>query len=266
MVVFYNMSENEVKSYPDFHLSIEIYLNRVSLLLVNKQNSKPEAIEHLARDNQDFGELIEQSSIVSLASPSTISATLINSVFSLVPKALFQEENTELYLAQVADISQNHLVKSDTFITQNIITCFVIDSGIHAQLISKFPTVQLKHISSVLCDSISDGVAINFSSPNSYEIAIKQEKKLTYFNRFEFENKDESLYYLGLAMEKHGLDMAQTKFQLSGEIFKDGETLSFWNQFIPQENITFNAIAASQLNAIARHQFFTLHKQHSCVL
>jgi len=266
MVVFYNMTENEVKSYPNFHLSIEIYPQRVSLLLVNKKNAKPEAIEHLSGNSQDFTQLISQSKITSIATPNSVSATLINSLFSLVPRALYQEEHKETYLSQVVSLSTEHKVKSDSFLTQDIVTCYGINTELETQLLTKFPTVQIKHISSILCDLLLDGVAVNFSSPNSYEIVVKQDKKLLFFNRFEFENKDESMYYLGLVMDELGIAIRTTKFQLSGEISKEGETLSFWNQFIPQENITFNDIEASQLNAIARHQFFTLHKQHSCVL
>lgn len=266
MVVFYNMTENEVKSYSNFHISIEINENQISLLLVNKENSKPESIEHISRESKTFEEAIKSSEIVSLVTPQTVSCTVVNSHFTLVPKALYNTELKENYLKQITQLLDTQIVKEDELMNKEIISCFAMERELNSNLLKVFPTVKTKHISSVLCDSAPEGVSINFSTELSYEVVIKKEKKIMYFNRFQFENKDESIYYLSLIAEKHGINLAKEPLNLSGKIFADSETLLFWKQFIPEENITFNAIEVSQMNAVSRHQFFTLHKQHSCVL
>lgn len=266
MVVFYNMTENEVKSYTNFHLSIELNGNEINLLLVDNENSKPEAIEHLDLNSNTPKELIESSDILSLASPRTVSCVVINSEFTLVPKALYSSSNKEDYLNQVIDLNPEQIVKEDLFLNEETVACFAMNKELNSQLLTLFPTLKTKHISSIICDTVTDGIHINFSSELSYEIAIKKEKKLLYFNRFSFENQDESLYYLSLIAEKHNLNLSTDKLYLTGKIFAESETLSFWKQFIPEENITFNDIEASQMNAVSRHQFFTLYKQHSCVL
>jgi hypothetical protein len=146
------------------------------------------------------------------------------------------------------------------------VACFAMSKLQNEELLALFPTVKTKHISSILCDSVSEGIHINFSSELSYEIVIKKSKQLKYFNRFSFENEEESMYFLSLIAEEHKLNLTKEKLHLSGKIFSDSTTLSFWKQFIPSENIIFNDIETSQMNAVSRHQFFTLYKQHSCVL
>ncbi len=266
MVVFYNMTENEVKSYSNFHLSMEVNGNELSLLLVNIENSKPEAIEHLSLETTSIKELKSTSKILSLASPLTVSCVILNSSFTLLPKALYNASNKEEYLNQVVNLNQDDVVKDDYFVNDEVVACFALNKELNSDLLSVFPTLVTKHISSVLCDSAKEGININFSSETSYEIAVKKDKKLLYFNRFSFENEDESFYFLTLIAEKNKLDLIQEKLYVSGKVFADSKTLSFWKQFIPEENITFNDIEASQINAVSRHQFFTLHKQHSCVL
>lgn len=266
MAVFYNMTESEVELYTNFHLSIEVSDARISLLLLNKENSRPEAIEHLKREKLSFEEALEKSEILAKASPNTVSCALANSYFTLIPKALYATENKELYLSQVITLSASLTVREDYFMDEETVCCFAFLQNEYAHLVSKFPTIQFKHISSVVCDTQSEGISVNFSSANSYEISLKKDKKLLYFNRFEFENNEESLYYLSLFAEKQKLSLTTETLHVSGEVFADGDILSFWKQFIPQENITFSTIEASQLNAVSRHQFFTLHKQHSCVL
>lgn len=266
MVVFYNMSEDEVKSYTNFHLSIELNKSEISLLLVDNENSKPEAIEHISGDSFSVKKLINSSEILAIATPKTVSCVVTNSQFTLVPKALYSPSNKADFLDQVVDLNSDVMVKEDQFLNNETVACFAMSKQQNEELLTLFPTVKIKHISSILCDSIADGISINFSTELSYEIAIKKEKKLLYFNRFSFENEEESLYYLSLITEEHKLNLTKEKLHLSGKIFSDSATLSFWKQFIPSENITFNDIETSQMNAVSRHQFFTLYKQHSCVL
>ena len=88
---------------------------------------------------------------------------------------------------------------------------------------------------------------------------------LVFYNRYTFDNEEESLYYLSLVAQKLTLNLAETKIGISGYVDKKGETLSFWNQFIPEENTIFNEIEATQLNALSTHRHFALHKQFACV-
>ncbi len=266
MVVFYNMTESEVKSYTNFHLSIEVLKTTISLLLIDKSNSKPVAIEHLVLKDDKVKKTLSSSEIIDKTNPDTISCSIINSYFTLVPKSIFSEESIQSYLSTAVTIPDDFEVTKDTLSKREIVCCFAMDTKVKNTVLSVFPNAQFNHISSILCDSVSNGFHINFSTKQNFEVTVIKDNKLLFFNRFEFENKDESFYFLTLIAEKLNLNLAETKISLSGIVNKNGDMLSFWSQFLPKENLTFNEVETTQLNAISTHQYFTLHKQYPCVL
>ena len=265
MVVFYNMTENEVKNFSNFHLSIEILEDKLAFLLVNKTNGKPIAIEHLDRQNSSLKEVFDRSEIISKSSPESVSCAIVNSYFSLIPNAIFSESKVLFYLSSCVELPKNYTATEDKHTKRDIVSCYGISTELKKELLSVFPSAQFKHISSILCDSLQDGFHVNFSTENHFEVIVIQNKELHFFNRFTIENKDESFYYLTLIAEKLSLKLAKTRISVSGIVDKNGAILSFWNQFLPKENLTFNEVEITQLNAISTHNHFTLHKQYSCV-
>ena len=268
MVVFYNMTESEVKNYANFHLSIESSLSQISLLLIDKSTGKSIAIEHLKLiSDSNIKQVLGSSEIVSKCTPSSVSCSIINSTFTLVPSSIFSENNIHQYLSlSTSESETDSIANIDNHQKNQAVTCYVIERNIRESLLSIFPNSIFKHISTILCDSVKDGLHINHSEEKSYEIVYKKNSKLIFCNRYTYENKDESLYFLSLIAEKLKLDLNKTNISLSGIVNKNGDMFSFWKQFIPEENLIFSEIETSQLNAVSRHQYFTLHKQFSCVL
>lgn len=265
MVVFYNMTDSEVKSYPYFHLSMEINSQSISLLLIDKINTKPIAIETIEFGDNSVKTSVEHSHIVKNSNPESVSCALANSHFTLTPVSMYQDNQQESYTNFALPVIPETQVKSDLLTNKEIVNSFRLTSQVKNELTSLFPQLTFIHLGSILIDSLTDGFHVNFSTPTEFEVVVINNDDLTFFNRYEAENAEESLYYLGLVAEKLGVDLQKVKIGVSGFVDKKGETLSFWNQFIPKENLTFNEIEASQLNAISTHRFFALHKQFACV-
>ena len=266
MVVFYNMTESEVKSYTNFHLSIEFSELQISLLLTDKASSKAIAIEHiLLGENPNLRDKLQDSEITSKSSPASVSCVVINSLFTLVPNSIFIEDNTSVYLKTLVNLPKELSSMVDKHTSREITTCFGCPNPIKEAVLQLFPNAGFKHISSVLSNSIQNGFHINFSGKSNFEITVIKEKKLLFFNRFTFENIDESFYFITLVTEKLKLNLTETKISISGNVNKNEDILTFWKQFIPKENLIFNEVETTQLNAVSTHQYFTLHKQFSCV-
>lgn len=265
MVVFYHMTENEVKNYGNFHLSIEINAQFINFLLIDKSNKRAVATESIYLDNNTLSTAIKESEIIRKSAQNTVSCVFQNSIFTLVPNSIFQENENLSYL----EFNQTSLtsleLNQDKLIKQEITNCYGIDKASKEFLSGLFPNIKFLHIGSVLIDSLSDGFHVNFSSKKEFEVTVIENKKLIFFNRFIAENTDETLYYLSLVAEKLKLDIQKIKIGLSGMIGPKDEKYLFWSQFIPKENLNFNEIETSQLNAISTHRFFTLHKQIQCV-
>lgn len=265
MVVFYNMTENEVKNYNDFHLSIEVSSEKISFLLIDKATAKPIALENFSLSGA-LSETLNKSEILKKSSPSSVSCSVVNSLFTLMPSSIFSEEKIDTYLSFCTPKSENEVMAlADNHQKRKIVSCYFLDKNIRESILQVFPYASFKHTTTILCDSLPDGFHINFSEESSYEIISIVNNQLVFCNRFHFENHEESLYYITLVAEKLKIAIKETKISLSGIVNKNGDMLSFWKQFIPKENITFNEIETSQLNAVSRHQYFTLHKQFSCV-
>ncbi len=265
MVVFYHMTENEVKNYDNFHLSIEINTHFTHFLLVDKSTKKAVAMESIEINKRDLSLVFHESEIIQKSNQDTVSCAFQNSHFTLIPNSIFQENESSAYLkfsqTEVSSLDVNH----DKLVKHEIANCYGIEKEAKEFLSGLFPNIQYKHIGSILIDSLTDGFHVNFSTDNQFEITVIENKKLLFFNRFVSENTDETLYYLSLVAEKLKLDIQKIKIGLSGMIGQNDENFLFWSQFIPKENLNFNEIDASQLNAISTHRFFTLHKQIQCV-
>lgn len=265
MVVFYHMTEDEVKNYDNFHLSIEINSHFIHFLLVDKSTTNAVAIESIPLDKNTLSSALKSSEILAKAKQESISCVIQNSNFTLVPNAIFQESKKNSYLQFNQANLDSFTITFDKLVKQEISNCYGIDKTIKKTLSSLFPNIQYKHLGSVLIDSLQDGFHINFSADQEFEIIVIEDKKLVFFNRFVAENTDETLYYLSLVAEKLKLDIQKIKLNLSGMINSKSEKFLFWSQFIPKENLNFNEIETSQLNAISTHRFFSLHKQIQCV-
>ena len=264
MVVFYHMTENEVKNYDNFHLSIELNSEFAHLLLIDKSNKRGVAIETISLNN-NLKNTFDNSEIIQKSSQATVSCVLQNSKFTLVPNSIFQESESSSYLQFNQMSLDSFEVSYDKLIKQEITNCFGIETETKNILSELFPNITYSHIGSVLIDSLTDGFHVNFSQEKEFEITVIENKKLGFFNRFIAENIDETLYYLSLVAEKLNLDIQKINLSLSGMIGPNDENFLFWSQFIPKENLNFNEIETSQLNAISTHRFFTLHKQIQCV-
>ena len=265
MVVFYDIPQDEVKSYLNFHLSIELTSNSVSLLLVDKKNQKPVAIENISLKDISLDLALNKSEIVSETTPNSVSCGIVNSIFTLVPVPLFSDNNKEEYLSFSSESSSDYTVLADKHLKNEVITCFGIENKIQKTVLSFFPLATFKHNSSVLSDSLSSGFHVNFVGTNEFEAIIIKDKKLLFYNYYSCDGNEEIMYYLTLIAEKHSINLTETSMKFSGVVEKKGETISYISQFIPSENLTFNEIETSQLNAVSTHRYFTLHKQFSCV-
>jgi hypothetical protein len=259
------MTENEVKNYANFHLSIEINSQFIHLLLIDKSNKKAVAMESISLGEKELSSVFNESDIIQKSTQDTVSCTIQNSAFTLIPNSIFQENESSTYL----DFNQSSIdsfeVTNNKLVKQEITNCFGIDKASKEILSGLFPNIKYLHIGSVLIDSLSDGFHVNFSSEKEFEVIVIENKKLLFFNCFIAENTDETLYYLSLVAEKLKFDIQKIKIGLSGMIGPKDENFLFWSQFIPKENLNFNEIETSQLNAISTHRFFTLHKQIQCV-
>ncbi len=264
MVVFYDMQQDEVINYPNFHLSIELSANQLLLLLIDKQTNSTTARETI-HITSGLVDAFKKSEIVTLANPNSVSCSIANELFTLIPRAIFSEDELSTFLNFNVNLENDITLLYTELTNKELVVGFGISKDAYLKITKQFPQVQFIHQAAVLIKSLPNGLHVNFNDSTSLQIVQLKENKLVFYNQYQFESPEESMYYLGLVAEKLGLNLQKERISISGNVKNNGEILFFWKQFLPEENTIFNEIETSQANVLSTHQYYTLHKQFQCV-
>ncbi|WP_243735735.1 DUF3822 family protein [Christiangramia sabulilitoris] len=167
-----------------------------------------------------------------------------NSLFTLVPEELFDEENAAGYLKFNTRILKTDFIASDK-LDQGIVNVYIPYTNIINYFFDKYGEFEYRHGLSVLIDSLLNHKVENEESPrlyvhvqkNSYELLIIENGKLTFANSFEYETREDFLYYLLFTAEQLNLDPRKFELILLGDIKKDSEEYNMCWDYI--KNISF---------------------------
>ena len=137
---------------------------------------------------------------------------------------------------------------------------------------AKLPPHNLLHFSA----PILEAVGFNKMKPNELLINVQMEQfevihapngQLKFFNSFQYQSKEDFIYYLLYVMEQLKLDREQSKIILVGEIEKDSAIFKLLYTYINEvtfgekpKNVQFSAV----LNQLNNHSNFSLFHQHLC--
>lgn len=245
------------------HLSIEINKANITLALLNIDTNTYFGIESI--DNKP--NFLTNSELLRQVTPKTISCSINNLAFSLVPKALFDETNLTSYLNLSGDKENDKLLYSVSN-KKEVVTCYKTTKELSNYVLANFPNANFTHFSSIFIDSIKQGVHINFSSNKTFECAFVNEKGLLFYNGYEYNTPEETLYFLSLICDKFELDVQKIKISISGNLTNGINKL--WSDYIPKTNLQYkNTIEyysfSDSLKSLDKHKYFSLLKQHTCV-
>ncbi|MDA9312423.1 DUF3822 family protein [Vicingaceae bacterium] len=199
---------------------------------------------------------------------------LSNSLYTLVPNVLFDEKELESYLNfnhPIEDQSQFifHHTPLESF---DAVVVFAIPRGLEFLLKAKLPPHQLLHFSY----PILEAVGLNKMKENELLINVQQEQfeiiyapngKLNFFNSFQYQSKEDFIYFLLYVMEHLKLERDNCKLILVGEIEKDSAIYKLLYTYIDKvsfgqkpSNIHFSAV----LGELNDYSNFSLFHQHLC--
>lgn len=171
-----------------------------------------------------------------IQSQDEVSIIISNKQFTLSPIDIIDDK--EALLAFNVDKPTESSYASSKSVKHQVETLFYINTNLLLALNQLFPSASIKHHSSVLIDSCKQNTTV-FLHEDNMEIVLQKNGKLHFYNCFTLSNKEESLYYLALALEQLNLTIQETTIHVGGDI-KDKEILfEYWNSFIPKENLIF---------------------------
>lgn len=248
------MTKNNIKE-----LSIQVNLNGLSFCILNRTSNTIEFLNsiefnHKLNPFDVLNRLKTELSANSVFSDEFDSITVIhqNELSTLVPKALFNENNKADYLKFNTKILKTDYITYDDIVVNESVNVYIPYININNYIFETFGEFTYKHSSTVLVDTVlqkkhnnnTTEVYLHVNS-NTIEIAVLDKKQLQLFNVFEYHSKEDFIYYVLFVFEQLNLDVETTIIQLSGNIHKNDELYNLLYTYVrhvefDKLNFTYN--------------------------
>lgn len=191
----------------------------------DKKVNPIEALEHLKRDITAHSEFNQ--------SFKSVLVIYQNELSNLVPKTLFDEEQSAEYLKFNSKILKSDFISHDEIAVNESVNVYVPYMNINNFIFETFGVFEYKHASTILIDAFlqknieseEETIYLNVNQQHFELLAIKNNKLLLY-NSFEYATKEDVIYYLLFTMEQLHFNPETVQLKLMGLIEKEDSLYS----------------------------------------
>ena len=235
------MIKNNIKE-----LSIQIHLNGLSFCILNRSSNTIEFLKTIDFKNKltpfDVLDRLKTELSSNTVFSEDFDAVIVihqNELATLVPKSLYDKNNKADYLKFNSKILRTDFITKDDITINDSVNIYVPYVNINNYIFETFGAFVYKHSSSILIDSalqkIKDSekpeVLININR-STIELLVVDKNGLQLFNVFEYNSKEDFIYYVLFVFEQLKLDVENTLVKLSGYIDKDDEIFSILYTYV----------------------------------
>ncbi len=167
-----------------------------------------------------------------------------NNMFSLVPKPLFNKEELPNYLKFNAKIMANDLIAFDEIPNQEIVNVYVPYTNVNNYIFELFGEFEFKHSGTVLINTLlnqnrttSEPICYVQVSEREMEMMVMSDKKLLFYNQFEYGNKEDFLYYLLFSLEQLQINLETVSLKLFGVVEEGDPIYELCYQYIKNVSV-----------------------------
>ena len=162
-----------------------------------------------------------------------------NEMMSLVPSAVFEEEYLSDYLKYNTKIFKTDFITYDVIKNDDIMVVYIPFVNINNYIFERFGSFEYKHSTTVALDRIlqiqknssDQSMFINVNA-TYFDLVVTQQKELLLYNRFEYQNKEDFIYYILFTAEQLGLNPEHFECTLMGTIKEDDPLFSIVYKYI----------------------------------
>ena len=243
------MKHNNIKE-----LSIQVNLNGLSFCILNRTSNTIEFLNHIAF-NQKLNPFDTLNRLKTELSSNTVFSDEFNAVnvihqnelSTLVPKDLYDENHKADYLKFNAKILKTDFITHDKIAANNSFNIYIPYVNINNYIFDTFGEFVYKHSSTLLIDTIlqrtesneNAQVYVNVNSA-TIEVLVIDKGQIQLFNAFEYQSKEDFIYYILFVFEQLQLDAETVKVNLSGNIEKDDELYTIAYTYIRHVEMVSN--------------------------
>lgn len=202
----------------------------------------------------------------------SVTCAVAHNKFSIVPSALFDEENKESLLNFSCTAENEEKIHSDHLHTLEAKNIFTISKVLESAMRKCFINTHFMHHSTSFIEGLliqnknakKKTVFANFRS-SYFEIAILDEGNLVFNNAFKYKTPDDIAYYILFVYEQLHLNPEEIELIVSGEIEKTAKEHSLLYNYI--RHVKFASLPEEftysyKFNEIQSHNFFSLFTQY----
>jgi hypothetical protein len=235
--------EFDAEKSSQYRMAIQCALGGLSFALLDTETQTLVALEcyqsDLLADSNDLFRALERAlEDKGLNNNDFYSATCLidNRYCAFVPEPLFNEANQAKYLDFTFQIPEVYSIVSERLIKTQCYNVFALPTALKDKILCKWPNAYITHSSSVFVDSTmrnsnSNGIFVNVRN-RDFDMLIKKEDKLLFFNNFKFNTKEDFAYFLLFAMEQNGVSGQDTPVRFSGLIRPGSDIIDLCGRYV----------------------------------
>jgi len=218
-------------------LSIQVGLNGLSFCALDTISNKVLAFKKLPFQTvstsyllKELKSVLNENNLVGIKF-SEVVVVHKNNMFSLVPKTLFNKDELANYLKFNTKIVTNDLIAYDEIPHHDMVNVYVPFTNVNNYIFELFGEFEFKHMGTVLITSLinqrrtpHEPVCYVQVSEREMELVIVSDKKLLFYNHFEYSTNEDFLYYLLFSLEQLQLNLQKVQLKLFGQV-EEGDPL-----------------------------------------
>ena len=227
-------------------LSIQVSLNGLSFCILNSHTNTFTYHKKVAFDKKLNPQQLEDEldtvfeTDARLQQPfNKVTVIYDNELFTQVPKALFVEEHVADYLKFNSRILQTDFISYDTVTSHDSVIVYVPYANINNYIYERFGDFVYKHFSTILLDTLlnlehdskTKTMYINVNN-HHFEILVVEGEKLILFNSFEYQTKEDFIYYILFTAEQLKLNPEEFPLHLTGKIKENDDLYAIAYKYI----------------------------------
>lgn len=215
-------------------LSIQLSLSGLSFCILNTDTNTITYLQHVDFSKKTPSDLLDtvkhEFNTNSNLQQDFSKLTVIheNEWSTLVPKPLFNEDNLADYLKFNTKILKTDFITFDDINQNDSVNVYVPFTNINNYLFDKFGSFTYKHFSTVLIEQLltleknsnTSKVYVNVNT-ESFEVIAFNTGKLTLYNTFNYQTKEDFIYYLLFTFEQLQLNPETVELVFLGNLNKE---------------------------------------------
>lgn len=198
---------------------------------------------------QEVSKLYESNTVLQQAYKKII-VTYVNSLFTFVPKAVFNEDFLADYLKFNTKILATDYIAFDILEKQDMVCVYVPYTNCNNLFFDYYGSFEYHHSMSLLVEHTLHRATKKEETPrllvnvhqSSFEVVAFQNNAVLLTNSFDFTTKEDFIYYLLFTIEQLALDPETLIVALVGEISKESALYDIAYTYIRNVSIENTAI------------------------